>query len=528
MEIAHLEVLTQKHINQMQETVNVNYTQYGKGAKGKKCKPKASGNSGGSGSSASTEECNGSHASAGEAKSKGKKPPLPTDICWRCGKARHKKGQICKAFELTCRNCGTKGHYKKVCMKKSAHLVNVPEDSNNSEPIYYDELGEPVYTQTYAVQVNARNRNQHLIHLPISVNLEKLRKQTESCLTILLKIDTGSDVNLLNSTTFDWVIGNRSILQPSTLEMENYGSSRIVVFGKFFAFLRWKGKIYRQPFFVTMANTLPNLQSRDACCALGVVKPCYTVEAVERSNLQADLQDVPDLQENLQDQCLMDLWSNLQDNRPQIYSIEANTPLSEEKRKHRSSDEQQRPDTDLKQRLPDEQQRFRHSTTQNTEIVNSRRTKASTDLRTRSEYRSTGKSTRKSRSTGKSTTESTWSFRSTTRSTRSITPTVTGKVRKQPQMANWANTVDSISHAYFRSSFQTEVEKKQIQGRCTHKYRQMKDPVLQSDLQSNLQVKMDLQPDLQGLVIGRVLHRWMVGLYTSTKSGRLPVVDSCE
>ena len=173
MEIARLEVLTQKHIDQMQETVNINYVQYGKGPKGKKCKPKTSGNSGGSGGSASTEEHNGSHASAGEAKSKGKKPPLPTDICWRCGKARHKKGQICKALELICRNCGTKGHYKKVCMKKSAHLVNVPEDSNNSEPLYYDEIGEPVYAETFAVQVNARNRNQHLIQLPVSVNWRK-------------------------------------------------------------------------------------------------------------------------------------------------------------------------------------------------------------------------------------------------------------------------------------------------------------------------------------------------------------------
>ena len=40
MEIAHLEVTTQKHVDRMQESVKVNYVQYGKGAKGKKCKPK--------------------------------------------------------------------------------------------------------------------------------------------------------------------------------------------------------------------------------------------------------------------------------------------------------------------------------------------------------------------------------------------------------------------------------------------------------------------------------------------------------
>ena len=71
--------------------------------------------------------------------------------------------------------------------------------------------------------------------------------------------------------------------------------------------------------------------------------------------------------------------------------------------------------------------------------------------------------------------------------------------RKQPRANSVANTVDSISHSYFRSSFQnrTEVEKKQMrQYRGAHKnYRQMKDPDLQTDLQEDLQA--DLQPNLQ-------------------------------
>ena len=73
-----------------------------------------------------------------------------------------------------------------------------------------------------------------------------------------------------------------------------------------------------------------------------------------------------------------------------------------------------------------------------------------------------------------------------------------------------ANTVDSISHAHFRSNFQTPevvtgiVEMKQmrpsqlqIQGRGIHKYRQQRDPDPQTDLQSDLQ--KDLHPNLQDL-----------------------------
>ena len=148
-------------------------------------------------------------------------------------------------------------------MKKSTHLVDVPGSSSDASPIYFDELGEPVYAQTYTVQVNGINKNKYLIQLPVSVNLEKVRKPAEGpCSTVLLKADTGADVNLLNSTTFDWIIGDRSILQPSTLRMETYGSFRVEVCGKFNAFLRWKGKIFRQPFYVTTANSSHNLLSR--------------------------------------------------------------------------------------------------------------------------------------------------------------------------------------------------------------------------------------------------------------------------
>ena len=123
------------------------------------------------------------------------------------------KGQICKAPESICRNCRIKGHYEKVYMKRSTHLVDVPGNSSDASPIYYNELGEPVYAQTYTVQVNGINKNKHLIQLPVSVNLEKVRKLAEGlCTTVVLKADTGADGNLFNSTTFDQILGDRSIL----------------------------------------------------------------------------------------------------------------------------------------------------------------------------------------------------------------------------------------------------------------------------------------------------------------------------
>ena len=209
---------------------------------------------------------------------------VPTDIYWRCGKGRHQKGQLCKALEAVCRNCSIRRHFEKVCMKGkcSTHLVNVPEACSSSN--YYNEHGDPVYA--HMVSVNDRNKCKYLIQFLISTNLEKVRNSVVSskCPTVLLKTDTGADVNLMNSKTFDSLF-NRKVLEFTSMRMGAYGNnSAVEVLGKFHKFLRWKGKVYIQLFYITNANNSPNLLSRDGCYTLGVIKLCYVVEADSSSS----------------------------------------------------------------------------------------------------------------------------------------------------------------------------------------------------------------------------------------------------
>ena len=79
-------------------------------------------------------------------------------------------------MEAVCRSCGTKGHYEKVCMRKSTHLVGVPSSSSDSDPDYFNEFGEPVYVQTHLVHTKEIHKKKHLIQFPISVNLGKVWK----------------------------------------------------------------------------------------------------------------------------------------------------------------------------------------------------------------------------------------------------------------------------------------------------------------------------------------------------------------
>ena len=131
---------------------------------------------------------------------------------------------------------------------------------------------------THMVHAKETNQNKHLIQFPISTDFKKVRN-SQDCSTVLLKADTGVDVNLMSSTSFDRVIGDRSTLQLTSLRMEAYGNnSAVEVLGTFHAFLRWKGRIYKQLFYITNANASPNLLSRDGSYTLGVLKPCYSVE----------------------------------------------------------------------------------------------------------------------------------------------------------------------------------------------------------------------------------------------------------
>ena len=283
MEIAWLEVSTQRHIDRMQETAKVNYIQYGKGSKKGKAKSSRKGSTSGGSS--------GSNGKPSRSSGKGKKVPFPTDICLRCGKARHQKGQPCKAVEAVCSKCSIKGHYKKVCTKgKSINLVNVPDTSTNSTDSqldYFNEHGDPVYDHAHMVSVKEINCKKHLIQLLMSVDLEKVRNSVENskCPTVLLKADMEADMNLVNSNTFDKLIWDRTVLQPTSLRMEAYGNNTAVeVLEKFHVFLRWNDRVYRQLFYMTNANTSPNLLSRDSCYTLRVLRPCYSVETTNNSS----------------------------------------------------------------------------------------------------------------------------------------------------------------------------------------------------------------------------------------------------
>ena len=58
------------------------------------------------------------------------------------------------------------------------------------------------------------------------------------------------------------------MLDHTSLRIEAYRNSTVEVLGKFLTFLIWKGKVYRQLFFVTDVNDSSYLLLRESCYTL--------------------------------------------------------------------------------------------------------------------------------------------------------------------------------------------------------------------------------------------------------------------
>ena len=80
-----------------------------------------------------------------------------------------------------------------------------------NEPLYFNNEGQPVYTY----MVSVPHVNKHLIRFPVTLEPTALRRNgtnvdsSPSTPSVLLKADTGADVNLMNRKTFDQLFDSK-------------------------------------------------------------------------------------------------------------------------------------------------------------------------------------------------------------------------------------------------------------------------------------------------------------------------------
>ena len=114
--------------------------------------------------------------------------------------------------------------------KHSTHSLKIPQASTSSagagasEPLYFDDDGQPIFTH----MVSVPHANKHLIKFPIALDYTTLRSwignSTTPPQTVLLKADTRANVNLMNRQMFHQLFGEaKDLLQLTPIRIETMG-----------------------------------------------------------------------------------------------------------------------------------------------------------------------------------------------------------------------------------------------------------------------------------------------------------------
>ena len=275
IEFLQIENSTHQTLQEINSTTQkVHYASYDKKkSKGKKKAPIA----------ASSTNSNPSNSTAQKPNSTGK-------LCFRC-KAPYSKEHVagCKAQHAICDGCGVKVHYRKACKtlgnfptkQKSNSTGRIHTATTSAVPEgFYNEQGnwvsEPPRVQENAVQI----AQQHVVSTPQSkgdILIEFGAGLTTNSIDrkLGLKVDTGSDVNAINSETFQALFPGVE-LQASSVILENFDKSLMSPIGCFKCFLRWKGKLYRIK--VEVMKDSANVLSRETTFLMGILKMQLNVE----------------------------------------------------------------------------------------------------------------------------------------------------------------------------------------------------------------------------------------------------------
>ena len=126
----------------------------------------------------------------------------------RCGKPGHQPGQKCPAKNAKCKDCHKIGHFHKVCQtkkraKQRANLVQTPQDDDDT---HIDENGvrQPnppgvnMFKLVNHIEANRGRMKGKCLKFPIASYPKGPYKHH-----IVVRVDTGADVNCINKKTFN-------------------------------------------------------------------------------------------------------------------------------------------------------------------------------------------------------------------------------------------------------------------------------------------------------------------------------------
>ncbi len=198
----------------------------------------------------------------------------PGGACNRCG--RNHKPRQCPAWGQTCYNCSAVGHFSRLCRKpRQGRQGTQPGNSRrgNVNELHASESCDPVSTSTesdfFVDSLNADSQTgEYEWTLPVEIEDS----------VVVLKLDTGANINILNYDDWRKVSRKGLKMQPSDVKLTAYLGEQVPISGQAVLNVVCKGQAYQSTFVITPERRQSILGVQD-CERFNLVHRVYAVNA---------------------------------------------------------------------------------------------------------------------------------------------------------------------------------------------------------------------------------------------------------
>ena len=228
----------------------------------------------------------------GENKSTNKKTPSDNEEkrhlskfnCWNCG-TRH-GARECPAYGKTCNYCQKRNHFQTVCRsQKQVHGLGVDQKEEEQDP------DSTLFVGAVTTGVQIQNEECYVM-LPV-----------KGCIT-KLKIDTGSQVNIMPFKDLKKIVGSNPQINACTHNLVSFSEDKLTVLGTAKLPVKSKANIEHELTFHIAETNQPGLLGLTSSQDLGLIKVVMVAKTEEKQTKPDTGEEVTKFSEKLKGEVL--------------------------------------------------------------------------------------------------------------------------------------------------------------------------------------------------------------------------------